>query len=352
MSGWRLAHRRIKAFLSYDRVDSAIAVALQKGLQQFGKPFYRFRTFPVFRDETDLLVGQELLPSIKRALADSEFFILLASPESADSEWVAREVETWLTGSSEEERRAAAAKILLVLTAGEIVWDWNDNDFDWRSTNALPRLLSRVYRQEPNYLDLRWAREAKPENLTLADSRFKSAIAALAAPLHAKPVGEILGEEVRQHRITKWVIRLALTVLAALAVIAGWQWRQAVAERVEAELQRDLAETQTKNAVRLLKTTRQNLDLAQRNLYAANIALAREAWERGNCSRSLDLLDLEVPKSGETDRRGFEWSHLQRRCRGEVAQLPSISTGNRLAFSPNGHRLLVGHVLYEGESWV
>lgn len=47
----------------------------------------------VFRDETSLSANPALWSSIQTALAESEFFILLASPEAAASKWVGQEVE-------------------------------------------------------------------------------------------------------------------------------------------------------------------------------------------------------------------------------------------------------------------
>src|SRR5678816_1574607 len=87
---------KYKAFISYSHAaDDRLAPALQSGLQRFGKPWYRLRSIRVFRDKTGLAVTPELWGSIERALSSSEFFVLLASPQAADSKWVAQEVEWW-----------------------------------------------------------------------------------------------------------------------------------------------------------------------------------------------------------------------------------------------------------------
>ena len=63
--------------------------------------------------------------SIVSALDDSEFFILLASPDAARSEWVGREVAHWLDSCSPERvlividnEDLHAFKQLLMLTVG------------------------------------------------------------------------------------------------------------------------------------------------------------------------------------------------------------------------------------------
>src|SRR5262245_34418986 len=89
---------RYAAFLVYSRaVDGRLAPALGDALQQFAKPWYRPRALRVFRDSASLAANPGLWSSIVAALEQSEYFILLASPEAAASQWVNREVEYWLT---------------------------------------------------------------------------------------------------------------------------------------------------------------------------------------------------------------------------------------------------------------
>jgi MTH538 TIR-like domain (DUF1863) len=57
-----------------------------------------------------------LWPDIEKALQDSRFFILMADPLSAQSEWVQKEVAYWL-------RMERAENLLIVWTGGELVWD-------------------------------------------------------------------------------------------------------------------------------------------------------------------------------------------------------------------------------------
>ena len=86
-----------KAFLSYSHtVDSELSAALQSALHRFAKPWNRLRAVRVFRDVSSLSATPALWPSVEAALSDSEFFLLLASPEAACSAWVRREVDWWL----------------------------------------------------------------------------------------------------------------------------------------------------------------------------------------------------------------------------------------------------------------
>ena len=85
---------QFKAFISYSHAaDGKLAPALQLGLQRFGKAWYQTRKIRAFCDETTLSVNPALWFLIQRALEESEYFLLLASPGAALSAWTRREVE-------------------------------------------------------------------------------------------------------------------------------------------------------------------------------------------------------------------------------------------------------------------
>ncbi len=113
------------AFISYSHAkDKPIAQELQAVMQTLGKPWYRLRALQVFRDDTSLSATPELWPSIVRSLDRSRYLVLLASPESAASSWVAKEVEWWLANKSPET-------LLLGLTDGKLNWNVATQDFLW-----------------------------------------------------------------------------------------------------------------------------------------------------------------------------------------------------------------------------
>src|ERR1700684_760872 len=90
---------RYGAFISYSHAASAdLASGLQKWLETYAKPWWR-RAIDVFRDETDLAAAPALWSRIADALDQSSHFILLASPEAAQSKWIKREIRYWLGDS-------------------------------------------------------------------------------------------------------------------------------------------------------------------------------------------------------------------------------------------------------------
>jgi WD40 repeat protein len=217
---------RFRAFISYSHAaDDRLAPALQSGLQQLAKPWYRLRAMRVFRDKTGLAVTPELWGSIEKALADSDYFILLASPPAAQSKWVEQEVDWWL-------HNRTAAHLLIVLTDGELVWDAGAGDFDWTKTTALPRRLEKAFTEEPKYLDLRSVKSSR--QLSLREPRFLEAIAGLSATLQARSLDELIGEDLHQHAKTMRLLRYAVVGLAILTVTAGVAAYLALEARKEA----------------------------------------------------------------------------------------------------------------------
>lgn len=204
------------AFISYSHTaDDTLAGALQSALHRFAKPWYQLRALHIFRDQTNLAVNPALWSSIRDSLDQSQFFILLASPEAAASPWVEKEAEYWVG-------RNGPSHILIVLTGGTLQWDKSTVAFTSESTNALPPSLLRSFPEEPLFLDLRWAREGAPR-LRLREPRFHEAILQLASTLHNRPKDELDGADIRLQRQTRWV---AASVLIAVFLIGIFALRQ------------------------------------------------------------------------------------------------------------------------------
>ena len=180
------------AFISYSRAsDGKLAPALHRALHVLARPWYRFRLIHVFRDQANLSANPALWGSIEVALADSDYFLLMASPEAAHSKWVQQEVRWWLANRP-------IGKLFIVLTDGEAEWSDAANDFDWSRTSALPEALRGRFAQEPLWVDLRWAKGR--EQLSLRHSQFRDAVLDIGAPLLGKPKDELDGEDVRRYR--------------------------------------------------------------------------------------------------------------------------------------------------------
>jgi WD40 repeat protein len=194
----------------------------------------------VFRDKTSLQLTPGLWPEIQRAIGQSEFFILLASPDAAASHWVQSEVSEWL-----QIRERGHERLLILLTDGDIAWDDEHHDFDWQRTTALPPNLKGVYPREPFYTDTRWAR--KSTDLSLRNPQFLDDIGTLAATLQGRSKDEMVGSDVREHRRFKSVATVAGLLLLVFAIGAGLAALYANRQRTVADEQRQIAVVAARN---------------------------------------------------------------------------------------------------------
>jgi MTH538 TIR-like domain (DUF1863) len=191
------------AFLSYSHSrDKPIAAALQSIVQRLGKPWHKRRAIRIFRDDTSLSASPQLWSSIEAALRQSRYFILLASPEAADSRWVNKEVAFWLDHHGIDA-------LLIGLTDGEL--NWNERTGDFAADSPLPPVLSAQFASEPRWVDLRAYRAGADKR----DARFTEVAAEFAAAVRGMPKEDLLSQEVRQQRRT---LMLAWSAAALLLV--------------------------------------------------------------------------------------------------------------------------------------
>ena len=302
------------AFISYSHAaDDLLAPRLQAGLQRFAKPWWKRRALRIFRDESSLSANPHLWSSITDALDTSDWFVLLLSPDAAESEWVNQEVEYWLEHKD-------AGRIIPVVTDGEFTWA--ETDIDLESTAAPPALYG-AFSDEPRWVDLRFA--GSEEQLDLNNPRFSAAVADIASAVRQVPKDELESEEVLQHRRTvrtAWAAAAGLLILALLAggaaafaldqrndaqaaAAAEAEQRQlAEANAAEAEIQRAEAEQQTEVAEARELTLEAEKVLVEDPELSAHLALAavatlRQAGE--NPAQAVSVLRSAI----ESDRVTF-----------------------------------------------
>ncbi len=221
------------AFVSYSHAaDGRLAPKLQDGLQRMGRALLQRRALHIFRDESALSTSPHLWSAIESSLLDSEWFVFLASPRSAESEWVRREVDTWL-------EHKPIDKLMIVVTDGTLAFSESET-VDLAATDCLPPALAAALVAEPRWLDLRWARD--DEHLDLRNGRFRAAVADLAAPMHGIGKDDLESEDVRQQRRARRLSVMAGAVVTVLAVAA-------TASAVVAVGQRNAADDATQLAV-------------------------------------------------------------------------------------------------------
>lgn len=209
------------AFISYSWVpDKRLASYLQKAVHGFARPWYRRRSVRIFLDVTGLTTPEAWI-GIQAALKSSRHLILLASPGAVESGWVDRELAYW--------RSLNRRPPTIVLTEGEIHWSKDGNDFDWTSTTAIPKVLSKAYSEEPLHWDAKEATTA----LSPRNPNLQQIAAAIYAELTGRELYDVIGDDVRAHRrnIAYAIAAVAFTT-TAVGVAAYVQSQRAIQQRL------------------------------------------------------------------------------------------------------------------------
>ena len=108
------------AFISYRHTqpDMYVAKRVHKILETYKIPanvrkkLGKKKINRVFRDQEELPIGSDLGDNIEKALSESEFLIVICSPRTKGSEWVLKEIETFISMHGREH-------VLAVLVEGE-----------------------------------------------------------------------------------------------------------------------------------------------------------------------------------------------------------------------------------------
>lgn len=199
---------KYNAFISYSHSQNPdLAVNLEKALEKFAKPIFKRRALNIFRDSNDLSVSPDLWGKIEEGLTQSEYFIYFASPKSANSYYCNEEVKYWLENKSMDN-------FLVALIDGDIKWDFKNFDFDWNKTTAMSKVLTSAFKNEPLYVDFR--ADMCVDDLNLDNPDFKTKVVFIAATLHGKAVGDMVGEAVKQHKRTLMIRNGAVAIVMAL----------------------------------------------------------------------------------------------------------------------------------------
>ncbi len=201
------------AFLSYSSADSEQANWLQKSLEHFpipapirGSKLNDGTTVgrhlrPIFRDRTELPAAGQLNDSLRNALDDSRYLIVLCSPHSANSHWVNHEVDYFI-------EKHGIDRVLAVIVDGKR--NTNETDANGVPLECFPKSLRHP--AHPLAADLR------PQG----DGRKNSLLKVLAGALE---VG--FDDLARRHRVAEQRRRVlwasAAVVFLAAGSVAGWR---------------------------------------------------------------------------------------------------------------------------------
>ena len=255
---------RYSVFISYNHRDRDWAIWLHRALERYRIPErLRGRAVPwgelgprlppVFRDREELATSPDLAASVREALTNSTFLVVICSPNSAQSKWVDEEIKTFIASGRE-------SFIRLIIVDGE------PHSPD-PARECLPPSLTRGDAPEPLAADVRNEADGKQ------GAKLKILAGVLGVPY----------DELRQREAARRQKRLAAIALAAslgFVIMAGLT-TFALISRAEAVEQRQVAERRTVTAERTLDFVKSMFQLADPSEARGASITAREIVDRG-----------------------------------------------------------------------
>lgn len=204
------------AFITYSHADCGnIAPSIQKALENIGKPWYKIkRNLTIFRDETNLAASPTLWHTIEDALSNSSNLILLASPQASESYWVKKELENWLQNHYSSGN--GLTNFYIVKTAGHLVWDIDNADWDWEKTNCLPTILKGKFSEVPRWIDLSEFVNQNNLPINYKSPSFTSNLVKIVAGIVNKFPREIESDELSRRRNTTLALVVSSFVFISL----------------------------------------------------------------------------------------------------------------------------------------
>ena len=196
--------KKHNAFISYSRRDEIIAKRLEKFLERYKIPdafqSLNQKKFSIFRDVHDIELG-ELSEQLREGLDQSDFLIVLCSPNSYKSTYVGEEIKYFGEKKGKE-------KILPVLVGGRPNHEVKKDDPN--QDQAFHEVLFQFFK-EPLAADFR---EIKGEGYFKKKARIREGrFQIISRLLYTTKTNELVGRYVLAKRITTGVLGFACLLL-------------------------------------------------------------------------------------------------------------------------------------------
>ncbi|MBQ8137850.1 MAG: toll/interleukin-1 receptor domain-containing protein [Lachnospiraceae bacterium] len=282
---------RYDAFISYRHtpLDMEMAKKVHTGLETYHVPGAvkkktgKKKIQRVFRDQEELPIGSDLNDNIAGALKESEWLIVICSPNTPESYWVQKEIETFISMHGRDH-------ILAVLIEGE-------------PDDSFPELLLKDENGKPVEP---LAADVRGENSKERNKKFKTEILRLAAPVLGCSYDDL--RQRHRERIIRRTISLVSSgaAVVALAGAAFGVYNANVAAKMKAladekallaEEKTQLADEKTKLAEDILKEYREKQENQARFYAEKSLSLLAEGKRQ-----DAALVAMEALPSEENDR--------------------------------------------------
>jgi len=232
-----------------------------------------------------------------------------------------------------------------------------------KQRNVDPGKLAGLFRGELDWIVMKALEKDRTRRYATANALASDVQRYLAdEPVEARPSSGFyrFQKSVRRHKTAfSAAAIIAVLLVAGVVVSMSEAVRARLAEREQTRLRQqaeatgEALKTQEQLAHQEQQVAIEQASLARRRFYVAQIYLASQAAEAGNLARTLDLLETQRPKQGESDLRTFEWYHLWGLCRANLNRtFPGQNAPVRsVAISPDGMTLAAASDSEEIHLW-
>jgi len=289
------------AFISYSRKNSQAAAYLQRKLERFRIPVQKVDKQlllpeqkyikPVFRDKRDLEVSEKsFTENIKTAIKETRYLLVLCSPESASSYWVAEEIKYFLETHNND--------FSLVVP---VVFSGNPGSND--ETECLPEILRRN-----EITDRNLPRMVADEGENVREGWENGLIQTISYMLKVKRESikaSIDAERVRFLKRCIFITIFALLIFIALTVWALHAEKKAGRNEIKAKEQTALARKNESIAKEQTALARKNESIAKEQtalakqsfVFLSDIFKTADPMEFGSKDmKVLDAINKRLPE--------------------------------------------------------
>lgn len=287
-------HYKYKAFISYRHLqpDKEVAILLQnrleKSLRRANKKHWK-----VFRDESELPTSNNLSEDINDALENSEYLIVICSPNLKQSKWCLQEIKRF-----KELHNGTTENILTLLVDGEANEAFPD---DLIYTKRLKDGVLKDIETEPLAANI--VASTKKER----NKRFKTEYLRILAPLMGVEFDDLYNRERRRQMVAFMTvggsIATVITAASVLFAVYNSHMRSLINEQLK------LTEFENSKYLEQLKKTEEERENALRqygdtiNEQAMQYVKDGNLWDAINTElKAFELNDERVPYSSKSTK--------------------------------------------------
>jgi WD40 repeat protein len=309
---------KYKAFISYSHADTGWAKWLHRSLERYKIPAslvglkseagdrIEVKLGKVFRDRDEFKSGSDLGAAIRSALNESEYLIVICSPQAARSKYVNQEI-------IEFKRLGNGDRIHGLIVEGEPHAPTRSGQ---EESECLPEALRFVLNEQGDLSTQPAAEVLAPDARPGKDGKTRALIKLISGLLRID--FDTLYQRERRRRQRRFAVSSGAAVAVAAAfLVMGWNWVKSSRE-----------------------AARQTL-ISAHEAYATDLEQAEASRQARDPARAIELLLKQEPKGQSTDLREFAWRHLWRLydSHRHVVFVSGETTG--LDIAPDGRTLAI-----------